>query len=118
MKELADELGCVVFGLNQMNRQNESREDKRPQLSDLRDSGAWEQDADAVIGFYREAYYAERRPEPKKDVEIAEWLRAKASRTVEAIILKARFGECTTISLWGDLGRNAIRGAAPEGDLL
>jgi len=118
MKELADELGCVVFGLNQMNRQNESREDKRPQLSDLRDSGAWEQDADAVIGFYREAYYAERRPEPKKDVEIAEWLRAKASRTVEAIILKARFGECTTISLWGDLGRNAIRGAAPEGDLI
>lgn len=119
LKELADELECPVIGLNQMNRQNESRDDKRPQLSDLRDSGSWEQDADFVIGWYREAYYASRQTEPKKPEEIAEWLRAKGSRTVEAIILKARAGECTTIKLWGDVARNAIRGDAPHnGDLM
>lgn len=119
MKELADELDCPLIGLNQMNRQNESREEKRPQLSDLRDSGSWEQDADFVIGWYREAYYAQRQPEPKKDLEWSEWSRARNSRTVEAIILKARAGECTTVNLWGDVARNAIRSAAPEdGDLV
>jgi replicative DNA helicase len=119
LKELADELQCPLIVLNQMNRQNEHREDKRPQLSDLRDSGSWEQDADFVIGFYREAYYAQRQPEPKKELDLAEWLRARNSRKVEAIILKARAGECKTIDLWADVARNAIRGAVPEdGDLI
>lgn len=118
MKELAEELQCVVIGLNQMNRENEKREDKRPQLSDLRDSGSWEQDADFVIGFYREAYYAQRQPEPKKDLEWDAWDRARKSRTIEAIVLKAREGECGTAMLWGDVARNAIRGAEPEGGLL
>lgn len=119
MKELADELECPLIVLNQMNRQNEHRDDKRPQLSDLRDSGSWEQDADLVIGFYREAYYAQRQPEPKKEFDLAEWLRARNSRKVEAIILKARAGECKTIDLWADVARNAIRGVAPEdGDLI
>lgn len=119
MKELADELQCVVIGLNQMNRQNENRDDKRPQLSDLRDSGSWEQDADFVIGWYREAYYAQRQTEPKKEEEIGTWLNAKASKKVEAIILKARAGECLTVNLWGDVARNAIRSQAPEdGDLM
>jgi replicative DNA helicase len=119
MKELADELDCPLIGLNQMNRQNENREDKRPQLSDLRDSGSWEQDADFVIGWYREAYYAQRQAEPSKDVEWAEWDRARKSRVIEAIILKARAGETTTVKLWGDVARNAIRSEAPEyGDLM
>lgn len=118
LKELAEELQCVVMGLNQMNRENEKREDKRPQLSDLRDSGSWEQDADFVIGFYREAYYAQRQPEPKKDLEWSEWDRARKSRTIEAIVLKAREGECGTAMLWGDVARNAIRGIEPEGGLL
>jgi replicative DNA helicase len=117
-KELAEELGCPVIALNQMNRQNESRDDKRPQLSDLRDSGSWEQDADYVIGWYREAYYAQKQTEPKKDMEISEWLRAKESRSVEAIILKNRHGAGSTVKLWGDVARNAIRGAAPEGELF
>ncbi len=115
LKELAEELQCVVIGLNQMNRENEKREDKRPQLSDLRDSGSWEQDADFVIGFYREAYYAQRQPEPKKDLEWDAWDRARKSRTIEAIVLKAREGECGTAMLWGDVARNAIRGAEPKG---
>jgi replicative DNA helicase len=115
LKEIAEELQCVVIGLNQMNRENEKREDKRPQLSDLRDSGSWEQDADFVIGFYREAYYAQRQPEPKKDLEWDAWDRARKSRTIEAIVLKAREGECGTAMLWGDVARNAIRGAEPKG---
>jgi replicative DNA helicase len=118
LKELAEELGCPLIALNQMNRDNEKRDDKRPQLSDLRDSGSWEQDADFVIGCYREAYYAQRQPEPKKDLEWAEWDRARKSQVIEAIILKAREGESTTIKLWGDVARNAIRGAEPEGDLI
>jgi replicative DNA helicase len=118
MKELADELECPVIVLNQMNRQNESREEKRPQLSDLRDSGSWEQDADYVIGWYREAYYAQRQVEPKKDLEWAEWDRARKSQVLEAIILKARAGACLTVKLWCDVARNAIRGQSPNGDLL
>lgn len=118
LKELAAELQCVVIGLNQMNRENEKRDDKRPQLSDLRDSGSWEQDADFVIGFYREAYYAQRQPEPKKDLEWNEWDRSRKSRNIEAIVLKAREGECGTAMLWGDVARNAIRGAEPKGWLL
>lgn len=116
MKELADELGCVVIGLNQMNRENEKRTDKRPQLSDLRDSGSWEQDADFVVGFYREAYYAQREAEPKAGMysdEWNDWDRRRRSRTIEAIVLKAREGECGTAELWGDVARNAIRGSAP-----
>lgn len=122
LKELADELGCVVIGLNQMNRENERRDDKRPQLSDLRDSGSWEQDADFVVGWYREAYYAQREPEPadkgKADdlIKWADWDRRKKSRTIEAIVLKAREGETGKVDLWGDVARNAIRGAAPEND--
>ncbi|HYF09524.1 MAG TPA: DnaB-like helicase C-terminal domain-containing protein [Acetobacteraceae bacterium] len=124
-KELAEELDCPIFALNQMNRENEKREDKRPQLSDLRDSGSWEQDADVVIGWYREAYYAQRQAEPKggvpgskEDAIWADWDRARRSQVVEAIILKNRAGACSTVKLWGDVARNAIRGRAPEGDLL
>lgn len=127
-KELAEELECPVFALNQLNRETEKRDDKKPQLSDLRDSGSWEQDADYVIGWYREAYYASRQTEPDtgaigrkgedQQVAWAEWDRARRSKTIEAIILKARAGACLTVKLWGDVARNAIRGAAPEGDLL
>lgn len=128
LKELADELGCPLIALNQMNRQNENRDDKRPQTHDLRDSGSWEQDADFIIGCYREAYYAARQAEPQitktgkagdeQHAAWAAWDRARRSNTVEAIILKAREGESATINLWGDVARNAIRGAAPEGDLF
>lgn len=124
-KELADELACPVFPLLQINRETEKRDDKRPGLSDIRDSGAWEQDADIVIGWYREAYYAQRQAEPKgglpgskEDLAWAEWDRARRSPIIEAIILKARAGPPMTVKLWGDVARNAIRGAAPEGDLL
>lgn len=117
-KELAEELGCPLLALLQLNRETEKRDDKRPKLSDIRDSGAWEQDADVVIAFYREAYYARQQVEPKKDLETAEWLRARSSPAIEAIILKARAGPPQTVKLWGDVARNAIRSHMPDGDLL
>lgn len=61
MKEMAKELGCVVCGVSQLSRAVENREDKRPQLSDLRESGSIEQDADAVLLLYREAYYLRQK---------------------------------------------------------
>ena len=59
MKSVAVELNCPVIALSQLSRQTENRVDKKPQLSDLRDSGAIEQDADTVILLYREDYYTE-----------------------------------------------------------
>lgn len=121
MKELAHELGIPVMALAQLSRETEKRDNKRPSLSDLRDSGAWEQDADVVIGVYRDAYYAKREPEPKDDGVTgspksnawAEWDRRCRSKTIEAIILKAREGDCTTVELWGDMATNAIRAREP-----
>jgi len=120
MKELAHELGIPVMALAQLSRETEKRDNKRPSLSDLRDSGAWEQDADVVIGVYRDAYYAAREPEPKDDGKPnssntwAEWDRRRRSKTIEAIILKAREGDCTTVELWGDMATNAIRAHEPD----
>ena len=64
MKDLAGELGVPVLALVQLNRNVEQRDDKRPQLSDLRESGAWEENADVVLMAYRDAYYAQRETEP------------------------------------------------------
>lgn len=114
LKELAEELDVVMLALAQLNREVEKRDDKRPQLADLRDSGTWEQDADVVIGAYRDAYYARREKEPKKEIEKAEWVLRSASPEVEAIALKVREGDVGTAKLWASIGHNAIRNEAPD----
>ena len=84
LKIMAKELGVPVICLSQLSRANESRSDKRPMLSDLRDSGAIEQDADDVIFLYRDDYYNENSEE---------------KNVAECIVAKNRHGETGTIKL-------------------
>ena len=102
LKAIAKELNVPVIALSQLSRQVESREDKRPQLSDLRESGSIEQDADVVMFVFREEYYVEReKPSDDKLEEMAAWqermsrLHAKA----EVIIGKQRHGPIGTVEL-------------------
>lgn len=119
LKELCGDLDLVGLALAQLNRKVEERDDKRPTLPDLRDSGSWEQDADAVIGVYRDAYYAVREKEPKtgtaaQDIAWSDWDARRKSRAIEAILLKVREGETNTAELWGDIRTNTILGREPE----
>ena len=122
LKELADEIRAPILALVQLSRGIEQRDDKRPQLSDLRDSGAWEENADAAIFVYRDAYYAQREAEPDTSQMMAwsEWDRRRRSKDIELILGKLREGEAgNSAKVWGGLAWNAIRGHAPEdGDLL
>jgi replicative DNA helicase len=94
LKALAKELQIPVVALSQLSRQVENREDKRPQLSDLRESGSIEQDADVVMFIYREAYYLERLEPGEGDARHGEWKDAMAAKynTAEVIISKQRHG--------------------------
>lgn len=114
LKELADELDVPIVALAQLNRGLEARDDKRPTLPDLRDTGAWEENADGVIGVYRDAYYASREQEPKKRDQVLEWEARKESKIVEAILLKVREGSSGVVKLWCDIGRNVIRSKEPD----
>ena len=102
LKAIAKELDIPVLALSQLSRQVESREDKRPQLSDLRESGSIEQDADVVMFVFREEYYAEReKPSDDQLDKMAEW-QERMSRLhgkAEVIIGKQRHGPIGTVEL-------------------
>ncbi|WP_136441371.1 replicative DNA helicase [Pacificoceanicola onchidii] len=102
LKAIAKELNIPVIALSQLSRQVESREDKRPQLSDLRESGSIEQDADVVMFVFREEYYVEReKPGDHELDKMAEW-QDRMSRLhgkAEVIIGKQRHGPIGTVEL-------------------
>jgi replicative DNA helicase len=101
LKALAKELNVPILGLSQLSRQVESRDDKRPQLSDLRESGSIEQDADVVIFVYREEYYLKNKePRPGSEEHIA-WMSEMERQhgRAEIIIGKQRHGPTGTVEL-------------------
>lgn len=104
LKALAKELEIPVLALSQLSRQVENREDKRPQLSDLRESGSIEQDADTVMFVYREEYYLARtEPEPGTDKHL-QWQESmeRAHNVGECIIAKARHGPIGGVRMFFD----------------
>lgn len=113
LKGMAKELGVAVLVLCQLNRANEGRENKRPQLSDLRDSGALEQDADVVMFLHRDEYYLER--EKGKDAQAEDERVSKLDKCkniLEIAIAKQRQGPITLIEAFCEIGSNAIRNLA------
>ncbi len=101
LKAMAKELGIPVLALSQLSRQVEQRDDHRPQLADLRESGSIEQDADVVMFVFREGYYLQRKEPRQATVEHAEW-QAKmneVSHLAEILIQKQRHGPIGKITL-------------------
>jgi len=94
LKALAKELNVPVLALSQLSRQVEQRDDKKPQLSDLRESGSIEQDADVVMFVFREAYYLERKEPALGSIEHAEWRQKmdEISSLADIMISKQRHG--------------------------
>lgn len=104
LKALAKELNVPIVALSQLSRQVENREDKRPQLADLRESGSIEQDADVVMFVFREEYYVERAQPREGTAEHAEWMdrMEQVLGRAEVIIGKQRHGPTGTVPLQFD----------------
>lgn len=104
LKALAKELGIPIIALSQLSRAVEQREDKRPMLSDLRESGAIEQDADIVMFIYREEYYLTRKEPAAGTPEYSAWLDKlnQVHNIAEIIIAKHRNGPIGIIQLFYD----------------
>ena len=94
LKALAKELNVPVVALSQLSRAVESRQEKRPQLSDLRESGSIEQDADVVLFVYREEYYLEQQAPAETDPKRSDWEQkaSAAAGKAEVIVGKQRHG--------------------------
>jgi replicative DNA helicase len=101
LKAIAKELEIPVIALSQLSRQVESRDDKRPQLSDLRESGSIEQDADVVMFVFREEYYHERSKPDEGSADFLAWQQKGSSLhgKAELIIGKQRHGPIGTVDL-------------------
>ena len=117
LKSLAKELGVPVIALSQLSRQVEQREDKRPQLSDLRESGSIEQDADAVMFVYRESYYLSRTEPRTGTPEHLSWQEEldQINNLAEVIIGKQRHGPIGTVKLHFNADLTKFGNLAREG---
>jgi replicative DNA helicase len=101
LKALAKELSVPILALSQLSRAVENREDKRPQLADLRESGSIEQDADVVMFVFREEYYVERTKPSEGTPEFQDWMAKMqlVSGRAEVIVGKHRHGPVGTVEL-------------------
>jgi replicative DNA helicase len=101
LKALAKELNIPILALSQLSRQVENREDKRPQLSDLRESGSIEQDADVVMFVFREEYYHKNREPRPGTEEHFKWMAEGEAvhGRAEVILGKQRHGPTGTVAL-------------------
>jgi replicative DNA helicase len=116
LKQLAKELDLPVIGLSQLSRAVEQREDKRPQLSDLRESGSIEQDADIVLFIYREDYYLAAKQPPDDHPDAPAWKEEmeRAWGRAEVIVAKQRHGSTGKIQLRFDSRITKFSDAAAE----
>lgn len=111
LKGMALQLDLPVLALSQLSRAVEQREDKRPQMSDLRESGQLEQDADTILFCYRGEYYLEReRPDENNINETADWQEAmsRLKGELEVIVAKQRQGEIGTAKMKFNAATNTI----------
>jgi replicative DNA helicase len=115
LRLLAKELGVCVLLLAQLNRETEKRDEPRPRLSDLRESGDIEADADLVLLLYREAYYLENNPKVATDADLQRLLKDKRN-SLEIIVAKNRMGQTGPVEVFCDPGSSAIRNAARARD--
>lgn len=107
LKALAKRLGCPVLALCQLNRSVEGRDDKRPTLADLRDSGAIEQDADVVMFVHRTEYYL-NRSRPRDPTLREQWTAQMADvrNRADIIVAKHRQGEIGAVEVFADVATN------------
>jgi replicative DNA helicase len=117
LKSLAKELNVPVIAAAQLSRQVENREDKRPQLADLRESGSIEQDADVVMSIYRESYYLSRSEPREGTQEHLDWQEKmdQIRHVAEIIIGKQRHGPIGTVKLHYDENITTFSNLAREG---
>lgn len=110
LKQLAVDLDVPVLALSQLSRSIGARPDPRPILSDIRESGDIENDADVVAFMFRPAYYAARKPRPDDAEGVAEWLSQKGDLTIEFLVQKNRHGKIGEARAKGIMGKARIRG--------
>ncbi|PPE02979.1 replicative DNA helicase [Holospora curviuscula] len=116
LKQMAKTLNVPVLALSQLSRAVEQREDKRPMLADLRESGSIEQDADVVMFIYREEYYEARNKPQEGSEKMIHWQRhmAEIYNSAEVIIAKQRHGPTGSVFLQFDGGRTKFSNAASK----